>query len=604
MGCDVTNSVAASEPLWANENKGYDATELTHLNTLIDQTLAWFVGNGLSWDNTSVASKMAVGIRVGVPYMGKDDTVDADTVYNGIGIGERLIKTMGLDALKITIMAKPWGYPNGLNNPAGYIDSSGKVNVETYTYKSKYIHRIFGEYFINGIDNKSGIQELDNIDMILSDIAPLYLAPHGANDAPVAINPTKPLPTYIVECFQMSIQNIGLFKGLIPQLDPNNPSTRVKKGDVIYFSALDMLSNLWAIKYSAAYRLSRLASPSDNQIHDVLTTTGIDDAMKQLQYGGTLATLRVVLRIPASRYNQSILEGLLKFKKGVVPPTKEVFSEVFKEEWLEPTSKYVDNSAYKNELTDEYSTDMGVDNTFPTNPPAWDLDEVYNNSNGVPSYGCHEVIVDPADGSTYDRYRYFLISDDWLREATPSAISILFNIGIDLTSLDDTPCPYDTLIAIILVIVLTFSGDPPGAIAIIAMVIQIGVILGAFGTGDFAKVMQAIAIALAVYNSYDAMVEKGFTGTAITKFSIDVANAGLQIAKMVDAYMFEKEAKGLKDDIKSLEQDAELYESNMRLMYGESYSNPVRHGPEANPYLYLEDMYSKFESTPGQGFLA
>jgi len=438
MSCSITPKAAAEDPIWANENKGYDANELSQLISLIDQTQQWFIDKGIDGDTSN-----AIGIRVGVPYLGKDDSVDADTIYTGTVSPDRLIRTMSVDAIKISTLAKPWGIVDNTTGAQGYLNKPATFN-ETYTYKSKYIHRIFGQYFVNGIDNRSGIAALDTNDMVLDTIAPLYLT--AMNDGSMKMNPTVALPKYISDCMQMIVQNIGLFKGF-------TSTGSTKGGDLIYFNTSDFYGKLTTIRANAVTRSHRLATPADEKVHDVLVTTGLDASFKQ-----------------ASRENQWYLEGLLTWKKQTqaeidakVPPVKERMRDVFKEVWVAKRDKDVDQDSRVKHLKDPYSSDMGVDNDYPVNPPAWKLDEEYFDAKGVPMFGCKnpDYIINDSGGVTDSRlYRHFMVDDAWLKQQPVGVISTIFWLGLDLDmGINSNPCPADKIITIILIITLAFTGN-------------------------------------------------------------------------------------------------------------------------------------------------
>ena len=180
MGTEL-DITAQTDPLYAVSLKGYDTNEVDNLLLYVDQTITW-----LQDKNVYTSTEDVISLRVGVPYLGSDESVDANTVYTSNDELDRVIASIGLDFIKITT------YKNDTSPVADQLVS--------YTYKSPYIHRIFGDYFVDGVNNKSGLLYMDGYDISGSRLATAPVVYNGVvQNIPII---PEAMPNFVVYCLQ------------------------------------------------------------------------------------------------------------------------------------------------------------------------------------------------------------------------------------------------------------------------------------------------------------------------------------------------------------------------------------------------------------------
>lgn len=637
MGCIESGHEDLSfEPIWATNNKGYDEDELTKALYYIDQTILWL-------DSLDTTSDDVVMLRVGCPYRGTDVSVDAQTIYeDGSTSTDRVVKTIGVDAIKVTTMQ------------------------DQYTYKSPYIHRIYDGIFIEGIDNRTSSTDIDSWstslkaydfvgdgsdmrDITYSVLASSYTIPivrEGKKqyysdrvDVPsyvlsavtyIAQNPSMTARMYESKWYAYSEYNVKiddtLYATEADALASSEdvayalPQQREPAGDIVIIPIDKFVARLKVISSKGISKLSHLSTEYQESIKYLLEGFSLDQAFDSIQYGGDIDDMRLVLKIPASRENQDVLERLIHkddikypgltraeiFKK--VLPTK--FEYVSEKDFNESTTK-------KAHLCDPYSSNMeGKDyvTMFADTKDVVSLDSKYNTEYDLLDpydgmYGCKNVVYTESttdnDGNTVPgyttiTYRYFEIDAEWLRSLSPQEIAIVFTMGLDLDTVMKNVCEFDTLITIIIIVVATYFGCTGcstwlWAMAIAGAAISIGVVTGAFGNGKRARNAQIVAALLSLGSSYASFMSKAATTTSVVAFAISIANTVLQVQASVDAYKFTSTMEARQKELDDTTEDAELYESKFRFMYGDSYEYALREC-ERDPYEEVASQYDEFSN--------
>lgn len=595
---DEIARVGQENPILAASFKGYGEQEIGNLDGYIDATRAWMESLGIH----EADSEDVVAIRVGVPYLGSDKTVDANTVYNSNDDVERLIATLSLDVLKVT--AKTASY-SGFGMPAKQMSS--------YTYKSPYIHRIFGNYFVDGVSNRSGFAYLDNVNVNPSKLASIPIQYNGV----VQHLPIKPgnIPDYVIHCVTYLIQNPKLITKLLGD-------TRVSQGDMMYFPTHELYSILDFVKTRIAHKFVpvtevQLPENAEELIKDILETLEMDRAFNAMDYGGLVNDMRLLLRIPASRANQVVLQGLLG---------SEDFNDVFKEVFAALGDVASESNPKADDLADVYSNSVGEDYIVGGK-------SLLDNVNGG-FYGCkvEPIPADPEEPDVilWDDYgmtghirgpqtshRFWYVSDEWLQNSTAEKIAVVFWMGLDLrTRNDNNPCPFDKMLTIVVIIAITIvtwgsasaaaaagftsatAATAAQTLAIMSAVVSIGMTLGVIDVKTGKKLGIALAVASLGVSWYTSAVPMGLN-TETMQLTVETANIGLKIAEYREFDVMD-DIEDLKTQTKEEREQAELYEeSGLKIQLGgiddRHLSWPV--------FEYYGKAYDRYAVYQGYGFM-
>jgi len=585
--------IGQEDPLYAASIKGYNNAELLSLIGYLDQSMAWMQSKNLHVEGEDV-----VAFRIGVPYLGSDLTVDASTVYESDDNLDRLIASLSLDMLKFTVKSTD-------DTLRDY------MKAESYTYKSQYIHKIFGEYFIDGVDNQSGLTYLDGVDVSLSKLGSIPVEYGGIVQTPPII--PQEIPDYVIKAFTYMVQNPFMSVVYWDEEGVENPEY-VKKGDTIYFSSKAFFDGLAIAKYKAETKTDivteeELPLTTDDAITKIFEFTELTKSFEDTQYGGLIEDMRLILRFPASRGNQEQLEALLQ----------ENFEDVFKEQFIKISDKDVDESMRELDLKDEYSTEKTDEYSR--------LDDSESGH-----YGCHRTTAvndnegyspeDPEWFPTYEEdYRYWYISDAWLQQQSAEVISILFWLGLDVDyDMDTNPCPYDQALTIVIIIVMTIitiftlgaastatgavaatisaeAAAIASAIAIAGAIVSIGVTTGAID----AKTGKKLGIALAIISLNPSQFLTMGLNVATLNFVVMIANTALSIVELKELDVTE-EIDRLTAEQAKLEDAAKENENSIRVQLGGYQDMHISKGCEMDYEKYLKDTYDRYSPYTGTGF--
>jgi hypothetical protein len=84
--------------------------------------------------------------------------------------------------------------------------------------------------------------------------------------------------------------------------------------------------------------------------------------------------------------------------------------------------------------------------------------------------------------------------------------------------------------------------------------------------------------------------------------SFAVANTAISVTQSLESFAVAKELEEIDQDMEGLKESAEMYESNLRYAYGESFTAPIRAISEEDPYKSIKDTYDRFSSHKSEGF--
>jgi len=635
MGCVKTSGKPATLNLtWAADAKGYNPTELTKLRDYIDQTLDWL--DTIGWVEGDVFC-----YRVGRPVLTSTSSSEVEELYEQeIPETTDIINGLSVDMIKITAKGIAVDGVDRVPRYKGYND--------TYTYKSKYTHKILSNYFIDGVNNATGYNYINDAEYncILSASAGLRAEYGGIRQISA---PTKPLPDFVIKCFTMVTQNFRL-------LGEFSDTKNEKKGDVVYIT-IDKLK----------YKLNRAKTSSTEKffgeyyedIKYILEYSGMDQAFKDVQLGGQFNVLDLVIRIPASWENEKELMGFLedeevadycsKDKSEITDADRKTFFDYVFDKRAVTGDAFTD-SAIDQSLKKEHLLDIDIlnaslnrikaiaDEDYLTidNEDLWNVNSWFTETNGYTkkdiadikqlssatysgNKGCKYVYSETTtdnDGNesttTYTEYMHFYVRADWLDSVSYNRAATIYWMGLDLDSGRFSRCEIETIIIIVIVLVIT-GGNAAAAIEageywtaammITAAVISIGLQLGVFGEGKTARNMAIVAAVLSVGAGWEQFTSSSSSELTkeTTRFSLTAVNSSLQIVSTVDQYNFKKQMQSLKEETDKYAEDGELYESDLRMVYEDSYKLPQTI-LEKDPYQDIKDLYKPYSSYSTSGF--
>lgn len=566
---------SVEEPLWAMNLKDYDRGELESLVGFIDSTRTWLQANGLN----AVGSEDIIGFRVGIPVVSLTDVLETQALYTAGGDSDQLIKSISLDALKVS--AK--------------VTVDGVQYTQPYTFKSAFIHDIFSTYFHAGVENLSGFPYLANLPMNLSNLSGLPVQYGGVTANAKA---PLPIPPEVYGCVVYLMQNTTLYV-----TDTGSTAT---KGDVTYYSTKGFYDKITTIRATTLDKINRIATPYQEDIHELLVYLGMDKAFRDIQFGGSFTDMRIAMRIPSSRSNRLTLEGLMG--QG------DVFDDIFKTRLFAHNDADIEGSEKKEDLQDLYSDSKADYAELDDSVEGYGCKGTFFHCSGNGKYyptsamcaAASALIPDSTCSIQGNKYRYWYVSKAWLDTLTTEQLTIVFWMGLDIMTEQGNPCPYDKILAIIIVVVLTFMTAGIGSGTAITVMQGLTILSGILSIASITgiidpKTAMVIGALLAIATLGASMVTAGTTTTSILSQALSIAGKILDTVQKFELDDFLKEMESKTDSLDKLGEDAELWESNFRFTYGGSFEMGVRNGPEADPYQYLKDAYKDYSvyTTPG-----
>lgn len=697
MGCDLSNS-AQKQVLnltWASDAKGYNPLELDRIILYIDQTVAW-----LNQIQASDDEDLFV-YRIGTPLAPSYKETDTEAIV-GVDIepDTYILGSVGVDCIKVTSKYK-------------LVDNVVTKQVDgyncTYTYKSASKHAILGNYYIDGIGNTTGwsipaiilppmfgsdeprvIREevvhpkLDYIDsseynVSLSVNGGVPVQYGGVKTIPITTTTNADnkvvnigIPDFVVNCALMLVQNVGLMRDFGETNATDAEGKLIKTGDLVYTTIGRLKHKLDIAKTACVQKKKEFYSKYYEDIRFMLEFTGMDQAFKDVQYGGLIEHLDIVLRIPASYENEKLLLAMIEDKEvadycGVdVDEVTEVhrktfFDHVFIAEMIMEDAFNDPSSHAKSHMLldiDNVRTALGrlQSNTAAyasEDEDIWEINQWFNKGyakdsasdrleiNGLAmplhdgtkgckyqytSTYCDESttsLQDDGQGNwvsvttctsertkTVTQYRHYYINAAWLDGLDYVRVASLFWLGLDVSSATIEACPYDTIIVVVIIIILTYLQLHNVAkwvwyhyLALASAIMSIGLTLGAFGTG---KAARNVAIAAAIFSlasgyGYLTAPQAGATTAATVGFAMDIAGTGLSVYSTMETYKHDKFMEESTKELAKLTEDGEVYASSLRFMYEDSYrlaTNLI----EVDPYDAIRDVYKDFRSYNTKGF--
>ena len=139
------------------------------------------------------------------------------------------------------------------------------------------------------------------------------------------------------------------------------------------------------------------------------------------------------------------------------------------------------------------------------------------------------------------------------------------------------------------------------ALLLISAAIQIGVVMGAFGEGKAARNAAILAAVISLGTSYTSYATAAATTASTIAFCAQIVSTAVSIADTISTYNFKEEMEDKEDELDKVTENAEMYASELRLMYGQNggtvrqrrgyYTDMVTKGCEADPYDKLKEVF-------------
>jgi len=458
---------------------------------------------------------------------------------------------------------------------------------------------------------------------------------------------TKPgAAPFVVKCFNMIAQNFRLL-GEFSEVEAG------KKGDVVYLSIPKLLYKLSLVKENAVKESGEFFGEYYEDLQYILEYAGMHQAFKDVQYGGQIEKLDLVMRIPTSWENEKTLKGLIEDKEVATHYGVELtaVTDALRDGYFSYVldARMVSEDAFSDTAVTEHVQKehlLDVDNVnaalnriklIPddkydsmTNDDLWTVNQWFTADNGYTksqivqikglsagyseTKGCKwEYTTSTTDDDnnviyyTHTEYRHWYIRASWIDSLDYNRAAIVFWMGLDLSTSADKRCGLDQIIVIIIVLIITRgnikAAEAAGAwyvaAAAAAGVISIGLTLGAFGTGKTARNMAILAAVLSLGSSYGSVAAATSSAAlqqATIGFVLQVASTGLIVYQTMEAYKFNKDMTEMAAELAVLNA-ASTYESDLRLMYEDSYRMPYTQAYK-DPYQEIRDIYKPFSSYP------
>lgn len=465
------------------------------------------------------------------------------------------------------------------------------------------------------------------------------------------------IPQFVVDAITLISQNIYLFAGFSEiQLSKVNLD-RVVIGETYVNTVSGFIQALDRVRAKALDRLSRFATSTNLPYYyireEILSATGVDESFKSLRYGGGIESARLFIRIPASYRKEKELRDYLEIRDCVEAwnlsyPSNTItdytcndshmnwyFNQVFpvqvvtrnevgySEKDLEDNPKRFD--VYDKQIVQEalnrriagraanyedlytindwYDTNYLINQVINVTPPS--MSDSTKGGMYTSSYmdntGDEPVSVEVA------HIRLYRVNQAWFRDKAPMTVKIsLLYAGLDINT-DGNPCPADKFIAVVVAVAISIFASPEAgakwymwAMWAIATIISIGLSMGVW-QGKQARNL-AILAALATAGQSLASTASSTASNSLLMKIITLSQAAINIYNVWEGYKFEKQVKKHEKELSQITEDAELYESNLRYVYGESYTTPIRNSCERDPYQSIKDSYAPYSSYKTEGF--
>jgi hypothetical protein len=674
MGCEIksNNNPETIELIFQNSNKGYSKEVLEKISDLIPVVQTWLQ------DNIGDISNDLIVLRGGVPTMqaaldgntltASSDTLTKEVYTNEFGDDSLVMSSfINVDYIKIT---------------SRVVDESKNqltTSYDMYHYESPYVHRTYGNYFKLGVYNatkpqiKSGTTFSKTVNQLVNTVGYLQYVDNlnlSGVKSPIGLIPVQydgtlgtttgvftAVPDDFLRLVTFISQNLYLLGSMSPVDKEEDLKERVLIGDKYVNTVAGFITALDRVKATCNDRLSRFAdeylgTDMYRDINELLVGAGLEDAFKDLRYGGDIDELLLTIRIPASPVNVQGMYDLLESGEVVDAwnadhPAELItlstvsqehedwyFNKVFKVEYFTAPDENVfddeqieENSVKKPHLWDKQividTLDKRVGGKL-SDPDDLEVINLWYNTNYITSDVINEVAPDLYDDGkgclsyftseesssvAIKRYKHYRVDHDWLRASSPVVKANIFYAGLDLQTSADNRCKFDQVIMIVIIIVMAIYGVPPEASAWVlaaywtAVVIQIALVAGVW-EGKTAQRMQILATILSLGANISNILSSSSTLTMNQSVSLalSVLTSGLIIVSSLDSINTQEELDRLAKETQEAEEAAEMYETNLRFMYGPAYESTIRNSMEADPYKSIKDTYSKFSTYKSEGF--
>jgi len=333
-----------------------------------------------------------------------------------------------------------------------------------------------------------------------------------------------------------------------------------------------------------------------HEIGKLFKTLGLEDAFKDLEYGGVIDELLLMLRIPMSKKNTKMLKEMFpnRFNKVAVP-------ELFDDEGI---SKEDDDIA-------EYTfTTTIVDNGIDTRTTTT---ENLDGTVTVTVTGSTEEA-----GTTYEyRYGFYRISKRELDRFNGEQLSEILTVAMSFYTGTEKPCPYDNMIVFVavVIVVIATAGSGTGPMAAwataataVSGTITIGLQLGVWKSKKTRRNLTIVAAVLGLAGAGMAAYASVSTSAGVASqtavhittneaiaLSLQTVNAINSVYSTIETYSFNEDMTLIDSQIADYDRMLEEeWEQNMRFVFGDSFDSHVVDGIETDPYDSIRDVYKNY----------
>lgn len=645
MGCIKTStSGTVQDLLFMEDNKGYNEAELIELKSKITTSIAWLNGNIGDISNDIII------LRVGVPALTSNGVSDATTTYTNTFSSDNYLMTsfLSVDYIKISSKtsrgAKTYHYSS---------DYRHRLYGNYFKDDVYWVHQLVEGTF--KVPQYLSNSDLTNIKSRIANVPVKY------NGVSAGLDGIGDVPQVLVDTVTMLAQNSNLFKKIVNV----EGDTSVVVGDKLAMNIYSFIEALDNAVLEIDRKINRIAPENYEDIRYAMDFMGFEQAFEDIRYGGTIDDARALIRIPASYDHENVLKNIIEiaevaeyhgkaitdvtpadeqsFFESIFPSemiTEEAFSEKNIEDGDHKAAKYLalrDTDIVINVIAKgpwSASNTISGEELFALN--SW-YDTNYSltsytelNALIAPTYsqtkGCrykYTTEVDDGNGGTtttvtHDEHRHFRVAYQWFKDLPIEKKMVLFYLGMDLKITNSSACPLDQIIMVVVIIVISYysfgalagtasgtgvagSGMTLAQIGVVtSAVISVGLTLGVW-KGKDARNLAIAAAVISIYSGYQAAVSATST-TGIMNAIFSMISAATNAVSTYENYEFQKDLERKQKELDEAEKAAEMYESNLRFMYGEGFGAHVRNSCEADPYKYIKDTYESYSTYQSSGF--
>lgn len=554
MGCSATNNTNSSTKLklvWDSDASAFDKDDLVKIVNYVDQTVTFLENN--------IADK------------------DTDTFMFRIGVVNSVVPTPSIVAYSdLELVDKTKATNTSVS--VDFIKISSKIDNDSskvYYYQSKYAHNVTSNVFYFGLSNYTGNSFYNNMPVsptgimipTYKDMSTYPMVNYGSGIPTVISSDREELPLYISNLMQYIVTNLELLntvKNTVPEVLVNTGAIiNEKQGDHLLYTVSQIISILAKVKANCQRMLTEFYPAWYEEIKAIMESAGLDQAFKDVKYGGTLDSVKLSVEIPTSKSNRRKLRGLIdildiaayKYGKPIANVTDQDKLQIndadidnfFNYVFVRTPTTLVNSIAQLEESGDPKVADYTeIDRVIAARAKAqsgavltneefydirmWytqvgmngdDIGRVWSKIQHLPapdlyaSDSCKQITIyettdDDGHTTSSARTEYFVykIRNSWWLALPPAVKMELMFMGMTVKTESGNPCPYDQVISIIITCIMAWWMGPAafevsaavGYAFVASTVLSLGMQMGII-KGAQARYAQYALVALAIFTA-------------------------------------------------------------------------------------------------------